>query len=140
MFYKKDFSSLLSLVATLSATRYSERRVDTVNRYRYETNNNTFYHSQAWRRLRRQALERDKHLCQICLQHNELTFADTVHHIKPIRSNDSEKLSLENLVTVCRKCHNELHREKPMTLKKKKRRLNSYTNLVKIFTNNKEVW
>lgn len=131
---------MLSFVATLSATQHSERRADTVNRYRYETNNNTFYHSQAWRTLRRQALERDKHLCQICLQHNELTFADTVHHIKPIRENDSEKLSLENLVTVCRKCHNELHREKPMTLKKKKRRLNNYTNLVKRLTNNKEVW
>lgn len=111
-----------------------------MSKYRYDTNNNDFYHSQAWRTLRRQALERDKHLCQVCLQHNELTFADTVHHIKPIRQNEAEKLSLNNLISVCRKCHNELHREKPMTLKKKKRRLNNYTNLVKRFTNNKEVW
>lgn len=111
-----------------------------MDKYKYDTNNNAFYHSQAWRKLRRQALERDKHLCQVCLQHNELTFADTVHHIKPIRQSEAEKLSLNNLISVCRKCHNELHREKPMTLKKKKRRLNNYTNLVKRFTNNRETW
>ena len=111
-----------------------------MSKYRYNTSNNAFYHSQAWRKLRRQALERDKHLCQVCLQHNELTLADTVHHIKPIRQNEAEKLSLNNLISVCRKCHNELHREKPMTLKKKNRRLNNYTNLVKRFTSNREAW
>lgn len=111
-----------------------------MTKYRYDTNNDDFYHSQAWRKLRLQALERDKHLCQVCLQHNELTFADTVHHIKPIRQNEAKKLSLNNLISVCRKCHNELHREKPMTLKKKKRRLNNYTNLVKMFTSNRETW
>ncbi|MCT3348933.1 HNH endonuclease [Lactobacillus hominis] len=103
---------------------------------KYKTNNNEFYHSKEWRRLRKQALDRDHRLCQVCLRKGKLTFATTVHHIKPIRAFKGQKLELDNLLTVCPACHNSLHREKPMDLRKKNRQLKNYTNSVKTFRPN----
>lgn len=112
-----------------------------MERKRYETSNNAFYHSKAWRTLRREALQRDNYLCQECLKKGKITPAKTVHHIKPLRTDKKDALSLDNLETVCNACHNELHPERAFSLTKKKRRLASAKNKgVWIFGRNREVY
>ena len=56
----------------------------------------------AWRRLRRVVIERDGWSCQRCGRHAPLE----VHHA----DGDPGNNELENLTTLCRRCHIELHK------------------------------
>jgi|SRR5215510_4836418 len=61
--------------------------------------------------VRELVLSRDKYTCQQCktkLAKNKLD----VHHIIPIRSGGSDKL--DNLITLCRKCHRQLENWKTL--------------------------
>ena len=108
---------------------------------RYETNNNEFYHSKEWRILRVRALQRDNYLCQECLKNGVITPASTVHHIKPLRIDSDEALKLENLETVCPKCHNRLHPERGQALKRKKANIrNAKSKNIIVFHSNSERW
>jgi 5-methylcytosine-specific restriction protein A len=69
-----------------------------------------FYRTQAWELARAEALARDNFLCQRCLESNILTRADTVHHVETIEDRPDLVLVLENLVSVCRTCHNTIHK------------------------------
>ena len=64
-----------------------------------------FYGSAAWRRVREQALMRDNGLCQHCLKDNNITHADMVDHIIPIRVDWSKRLDINNLQSLCNSCH-----------------------------------
>lgn len=67
-----------------------------------------FYATAAWQRLRLMALQRDHYLCQVCRHHP----ADTVHHLIPREGRPDLAMSLDNLQSVCRQCHNQAHPEK----------------------------
>ena len=77
-----------------------------------------FYQSDAWRRVRQQALERDHFYCQKCLQMVEMgrklrpNDATMVHHIKPRSLYPELELDLSNLVSLCDACHNQEHPER----------------------------
>lgn len=115
--------------------------VKVMNSRRYKTNNDTFYRSKEWRALRLEALQRDSYLCQECKKCGIITPASTVHHIKPLRVDDSQALQLANLETVCGPCHNRLHRERPQTLKKKNTNIKAKRNKdIVIFDSNPEQW
>lgn len=58
-----------------------------------------------WRRVRLEALQRDKHLCQDCLKRNVLTRATEVHHKITIELAPYLRLDLDNLVSLCKPCH-----------------------------------
>lgn len=108
---------------------------------RWGTSNNKFYRSAEWRSLRQQVLDRDMHLCQVCKAEGRYTLGDTVHHIDSIRDTGTgsyKAFSMDNLITVCRACHNRLHREKGMKLDKKIR--HTVKTDVKVFKENKEIW
>lgn len=118
-------------------------RIKRLTKRKYEHYNNEFYHSRAWKQARQKALARDHYLCQICLQRGEITPATTVHHIKPIRADGStaNKLNPNNLITVCAACHNALHREKPMAVGDKQRKIKGIRRGdVKVFKANPEQW
>lgn len=66
-----------------------------------------FYQKAAWRRLRRQALERDHYLCQECLRHRRFTKATEVHHKKPVEKYPELALELDNLESLCWTCHEQ---------------------------------
>lgn len=71
-----------------------------------------FYHSSAWERARRAALERDHYLCQHCLAAGVITPAIMVHHIKeltPANVDSDYATSLDNLVSLCDRCHKKIH-------------------------------
>jgi HNH endonuclease len=53
-----------------------------------------------WHKIREQVLERDKYICQTCLNVTERLAA---HHVIPRSKNGSD--SLDNLTTVCNTCH-----------------------------------
>jgi 5-methylcytosine-specific restriction endonuclease McrA len=91
--------------------------------YESKEERDKFYHGTKWKYKRLSVLERDHNECQICKRKGKLTIANTVHHIKHIE--DAPELSLEedNLVSVCRNCHELEHPERFRRKFKKKKRL-----------------
>ena len=59
----------------------------------------------AWNKLRLKALERDKHLCQMCLKRGIFTTATDVDHIVPLAQGGSDEM--ENLQSLCHECHKQ---------------------------------
>ena len=58
--------------------------------------------SDVWKNKRREALVRDNNLCQVCKKNT----AEEVHHITYERLFNEK---LEDLLSVCKMCHNHLH-------------------------------
>ena len=73
----------------------------------------TFYKSQAWKKMRDYCFKRDVGLCQDCLKDGKIVSAEEVHHIIPITTQniDDESITLNetNLVSLCRECHKSRH-------------------------------
>ena len=76
-----------------------------------------YIHSESWKMKRNEALNRDKNLCQVCGNK-----AEEVHH-KTYENLFNEKL--EELLSVCQKCHKEIH------VKIDKERLDELRNRIK---------
>ena len=64
----------------------------------------------AWQMVRLQVLKRDKYLCLSCLLSQRVRPATEVHHVKKITKAPHLRLSLENLMSLCRECHEELEK------------------------------
>ena len=67
------------------------------------------YDGMRWKRKRLEALRRDRYPCQYCKRYGKLTPADEVHHILTIDEAPEKAYDLDNLVSLCRACHNKLH-------------------------------
>lgn len=80
-----------------------QRKYNKVTRYRNDTKSKQyqFYKTRTWSVLRQQVLDRDHYVCQYCGQPN----SKTVDHIVPIEYDGQLKDRLDNLATICRKCH-----------------------------------
>lgn len=78
------------------------------------------YNSRRWRNKAKKILSRDNFLCQECKKYGRRTEATTVHHIK--HADDYPELAWEsnNLISLCRGCHNKMHPEKPDYWKRRK--------------------
>ena len=57
----------------------------------------------AWRKIRKLALQRDKHLCQYCRLEGRLTPATEVDHRLSKAKGGTD--DLDNLASTCRPCH-----------------------------------
>jgi 5-methylcytosine-specific restriction endonuclease McrA len=68
-----------------------------------------FHKTKAWLSKREKILRRDRYLCQECKRYGKTTAANTVHHIYPIALRPGFKLLSINLISLCPKCHNEMH-------------------------------
>lgn len=73
---------------------------------------NDFYTSAKWKRKRENILRRDGYECTICKRYGRHKSAEIVHHIKSIEEAPELRLNSENLMSVCKDCHNKLHPEK----------------------------
>lgn len=71
-----------------------------------------FYHKPAWRRMRKQALQRDHYLCQECLRSGKITQATEVHHIMDLEHFPSLALEISNLESLCWQCHEQTKQHK----------------------------
>ena len=60
-------------------------------------------------------MQRDYYLCADCLRKGIYTPADEVHHIIPLTpeniNDESISLNMENLVSLCRDCHEQRHKQ-----------------------------
>ena len=92
--------------------------------YKSEEQKKMFYASVVWKGkngLRNQALARDNRECQMCKAEGEVHIDSVkvegerksiqlnVHHIKEIEHHPELATSLDNLVTICLRHHNEIH-------------------------------
>lgn len=70
----------------------------------YHHENKPFYRSKVWANTRSQVYERERGLCQRC---KKFVFGRQahVHHIIPVRQDETLKLELNNLMLLCPKCH-----------------------------------
>ena len=97
---------------------------------RYEKERDPFYGTSRWLAARQQALDRDLGQCVWCRRARRYTIdrygrrlpvlATMVHHIKPRKEYPELELVLENLVSMCDKCHDDAHPEKFLKQKKEK--------------------
>ena len=67
------------------------------------------YNSKQWRDVRELALLRDCMLCQVCLKNKIQTKATEVHHIQYLEHRIDLAYDLDNLISVCSKCHQTIH-------------------------------
>lgn len=72
-----------------------------------------FYHTPAWRRARKLALQRDHYLCQLKTSEKCTGIATEVHHIKSLEDFPELKLDLDNLTSCCWWCHEETKPRRP---------------------------
>lgn len=67
-----------------------------------------FRSSKAWQRARAEALDRDKHLCRLCLEEEHyITVGQQldVHHIEPLHQAWKKRTARSNLITLCKRHH-----------------------------------
>lgn len=94
-----------------------------------ETREVLFRRSSAWRKKSLLIRQRDLNLCRICLDERRLTIDKLeVHHITPLREDFSRRFDDENLITLCKECHekaenNEVPRIRLFELAKSRPRL-----------------
>lgn len=80
-------------------------------------NKQQFYNSKGWKVLRQQKLH-EQPLCEICQQRGLVTPGSQVHHaIRFFEQYDENMkwmllLDYDNLVTVCDKCHQHIHKQR----------------------------
>lgn len=60
-----------------------------------------------WTRVSRM-VRTEEPLCVVCKAQGRTTAATEVHHVKPIKDAPGERLQRDNLMSVCRTCHEEL--------------------------------
>lgn len=84
---------------------------------------NPFYQTKEWKKMRKQVLSRDNYLCVLCLKKNIFRNANTVHHIKHLDKYPELALDVNNLISLCECCHNEVHPEK----RSKKKNVKDYS-------------
>jgi len=68
-----------------------------------------FYNSRIWRRRARSILRRDKYECQDCKNRGRYRRAECVHHILEIDKQPSQAFTEANLISLCKRCHNQRH-------------------------------
>lgn len=72
-------------------------------------NNNPFYKTSKWLREREKRLRRDQYMCRECKRYGKTSPATTVHHVIPLDQRPDLKLNINNLISLCDKCHNQMH-------------------------------
>jgi 5-methylcytosine-specific restriction endonuclease McrA len=66
----------------------------------------SFRHSEKWKNKAVEIKERDHWMCKNCLKNKIFTYKDLeVHHIIPLEEDINQGLDDENLITLCRSCH-----------------------------------
>lgn len=94
-----------SLSKCESCQKKRNERHKLYDKHRRDKEAAAFYKSKAWRIVREDALLRDLGLCQHCLKQKRITLADMVDHIIPIKVEWDLRLSIDNLQSLCNRCH-----------------------------------
>jgi len=83
--------------------------------YKHNNVSAEYYGTVMWKNLRNSYIKENP-FCEYCLkEYNRVRLADEVHHIKEFLSGKTEEermellLDRDNLMSVCRDCHLEIH-------------------------------
>lgn len=71
--------------------------------------NDPFYKTTRWKKLRASILNRDRHVCQLTKRYGRLIEANTVHHIFPREYFPEFQWQPWNLISLSTAAHNALH-------------------------------
>lgn len=82
-------------------------------------NNQEFYKSARWKKLRESILRRDRYLCQESLRYGKLAEAQTVHHIFPRDKWPEYQWAKWNLISVTNQEHDAFHNRQDGSLTEK---------------------
>lgn len=99
-------------MATINKKRITTRPVKKICSGTF--NSNDFYNSMAWHRLRH-VFFTENCMCYECLQHQRITPADDIHHLRTFSSGATEEeqwqlfLDPNNLRALCKQCHMKYH-------------------------------
>ena len=87
---------------SLRHQRYKSKRTDDEEQ--------AFYKSGRWKRVREATVESDLGVCRLCYNTHAhpLPPAEVVHHIVPIKDGGA-KLDTHNLISLCNRCHGKVH-------------------------------
>ena len=66
-------------------------------------------YGRAWKRIRNRYVHKHP-LCEQCLKEGRYVAVEEVHHIVPLDEGGSNDES--NLMSLCRSCHEKIHRER----------------------------
>lgn len=67
------------------------------------------YKQSRWSRIREHVLKRDKYMCCNCKRYGKQREANTIHHAWPCEFYPEYQWDINNLVSLCNKCHNAMH-------------------------------
>ena len=70
---------------------------------------NSFYCSKQWQELRNRKWYDADGLCEMCKKKGIIREGIDVHHLVEISKDWSKRLDYDNLVLLCKDCHNEIH-------------------------------
>lgn len=70
------------------------------------------YKSNKWKKKRESILRRDKYICRECVRYGKACEATEVHHIKHVDEFPEYAFENDNLISLCKACHNKKHPEK----------------------------
>lgn len=70
------------------------------------------YRTELWKKIVRTAFERDNWVCQRCGGGTTYGNGLHTHHLKSWADYPDDRFDLDNLITLCRKCHNWVHSNK----------------------------
>ena len=77
--------------------------------YSYERNSkaDSFRNTKLWQAKRYEIRQRDLNMCRYCflVRHRITTSFLSVHHIQPLAECFDKRLDGDNLITLCRECH-----------------------------------
>lgn len=81
--------------------------------YKHNRQSEKYYNTLQWKNLRNSYIK-EHPFCQKCLEEGRVTLAEEVHHITTILSAPEEfryavLTDDQNLVSLCKKCHSEVH-------------------------------
>jgi 5-methylcytosine-specific restriction protein A len=80
-------------------------------RFKRDLKYTEFYRSKEWDKVRKARLALDTGLCQKCKKEGKITIADMVHHKVEIKDDWDKRLDIDNLISLCNKCHNSIHKK-----------------------------
>lgn len=91
-------------------------------------NADAFYSWKAWKHLREMVLKLDNYECQMCKAKGKFKRAEIVHHVKHVKDRPDLALSIwdgeeRQLVSVCKRCHEELHPERTIQYQYKQKEM-----------------
>ncbi|MBP5784539.1 MAG: hypothetical protein J6W16_03015 [Methanobrevibacter sp.] len=99
-------------MATINKNRIRPKHVDRICSETF--NSATFYNSLAWKRMR-DVYYKENPICYECLQHERITSANDIHHLRRFSSGANEEeqwklfLNMNNLRSLCEACHVGYH-------------------------------